>query len=854
MRRPQTQDLEAADYEEDFSASGSAEENVTPDSKPLKKQVSWDEDIGHGESATEKSASAESPSSLPAVRLSDEDRVNQPDITIPDNSSEDEAGCAEYVPELERSMVSNYTAEEVQAAVVVSETAASEPSVAAELVPAPRISRNDNEMVQSLPKAFRPQLEGQRDEDSQPMTISSAYEAAEHKDHLEPYVDEDRAMLEQAGVLISASPKPLLYSRPATTPDAPSTKVAAVSSLKAKIKERTKTKETRKSRNLASSPSTLQRKRVVEPARSVLLSNSGKTFLNTPAPTGAARPSSRYLQDYEPDEPGVQVEAKRVNSPARGLMQPTRASVHTVDKASQPSTGNVDLSGGHRIDSQGREPGVSSQLDGDSQTAPKPYERGQDASVDMMMTSLSRRPRGASVSNNGDTIADLIRRESEKSAMDIAQRELEMQSLKAQLFTLQNSLQSRRTQVEPSVIGRDIIEGAEAEIAEVGKMENDTSVVLSKEEYARLKREIEMLDKLVAGYQRENEKMLSTLKEKHSQEEAMKANFFDERENLNRELNMYKNAAPQGPNALRKSAEHLMEELEKEALVRNLRERIAEAESGAGVREKELQQTVDRIREENRQLTLELKRITVESQANENSALAAARLDLGRAREEVESLREKLIWYAENQELVDQGEQERLDLGHDLSVCKRELKSLGVDIQGLGLRYRGSIKGSGQAPDDSAVKSDASVVKKTPAVTKSIKMTRNPADIKRIKELESLAKDLKEALVKRHPDSLPALIQAANMSESAQFDKKSRESELAALREELSRVEEANEKKLRALRQEYEKIKLSYDQAMSVAPKSGNVERDVATSSRPSRAGTQNSTIRTLPKALERIR
>ena len=67
-------------------------------------------------------------------------------------------------------------------------------------------------------------------------------------------------------------------------------------------------------------------------------------------------------------------------------------------------------------------------------------------------------------------------------------------------------------------------------------------------------------------------------------------------------------------------------------------------------------------------------------------------------------------------------------------------------------------------------------------------------------------------------------------------------------------MKEANEKKMRALRQEYEKIKLSYDQAMSAAARDVGGEKDATSAGRPPRSGTQSIALKTLPKALERIK
>ena len=239
----------------------------------------------------------------------------------------------------------------------------------------------------------------------------------------------------------------------------------------------------------------------------------------------------------------------------------------------------------------------------------------------------------------------------------------------------------------------------------------------------------------------------------------------------------YKNAAPLGPSALRKSADVLREELEKDALIRNLRERVAEAEAGAGVREKELQAAIERLRADNRQLTVELHRMSSSVFASEASAVAAVEEDRRRCREELEACRAKLLWYAENQELIDKGndnclllylhsqvsltkygllyytgESERQDLLADLKVCKRELRLVGVDLKTLNLASSKPGAGktsSADVPDESvmveggdvaggqrlgkASKGGKAAVGGDKSPSKVLKISRSPADIKRIK-------------------------------------------------------------------------------------------------------------------------
>ena len=150
-------------------------------------------------------------------------------------------------------------------------------------------------------------------------------------------------------------------------------------------------------------------------------------------------------------------------------------------------------------------------------------------------------------------------------------------------------------------------------------------MTISKREYDALLLEVNSQEILIVGFQKENEKLILGLNSRQKEDSAAKAKFFDQREYLNKEINRLRNMVGEIPKGvddlnnlgstssqiiipsgigsgtgsgvgigvgsyLNKSADVLRAELDKDALVRHLRERAAIAESGAGVREKELQQ------------------------------------------------------------------------------------------------------------------------------------------------------------------------------------------------------------------------------------------------------------------------
>ena len=141
-------------------------------------------------------------------------------------------------------------------------------------------------------------------------------------------------------------------------------------------------------------------------------------------------------------------------------------------------------------------------------------------------------------------------------------------------------------------------------------------ITMSKKEFDILVADCASQEILITGFQKENEKLLKSVKNKNFEDENEKAKFFDQREYLNKEINRLRNMVgeiPEDPTVesgtygdlgsspginskgplsipyARKSAEVFRAELDKDSYVRHLKERAAIAEAGAGVREKELQ-------------------------------------------------------------------------------------------------------------------------------------------------------------------------------------------------------------------------------------------------------------------------
>ncbi len=76
-----------------------------------------------------------------------------------------------------------------------------------------------------------------------------------------------------------------------------------------------------------------------------------------------------------------------------------------------------------------------------------------------------------------------------------------------------------------------------------------------------------------------------------------------------------------------------------------------------------------------------------------------------------------------------------------------------------------------------------------------------------VRDLETALKNLQEAVRKRNPDSIPALIQAAALTDSALDEKRMLEQTITDLKAELQVTQDEHKLKMRSLRQELERLK-----------------------------------------------
>ncbi|XP_032374406.1 centrosomal protein of 162 kDa isoform X2 [Etheostoma spectabile] len=163
-------------------------------------------------------------------------------------------------------------------------------------------------------------------------------------------------------------------------------------------------------------------------------------------------------------------------------------------------------------------------------------------------------------------------------------------------------------------------------------------------------------------------------------------------------------------------------------------------------------------------------------------------------REEVDSLKKKLQWFAENQELLDRDAGRLKAATAEIHQLKEQVEKLNMDL--------------GKRSSEQQRKTKEKTV-----------------DTKRMQDLQRQVKELEQILRHRNPNSLPALIYAAAATGdqgdvAANMPPPSRinallERRIQRLEAELESHDEEAKRSLRAMEQQFHRIKLRYEQQIS---------------------------------------
>ncbi|XP_019638556.1 PREDICTED: centrosomal protein of 162 kDa-like [Branchiostoma belcheri] len=326
------------------------------------------------------------------------------------------------------------------------------------------------------------------------------------------------------------------------------------------------------------------------------------------------------------------------------------------------------------------------------------------------------------------------------------------------------------------------------------------------EEVERLRQEVKVQEDLLKGYQQENERLYAQLKTGTSKYKETETLLFQENQRLQADVARLKEEGEQRERALlfkgvitSPAAQQQIKAGTAEVSMATARVAYLEKElKKSKLHSEDLLRDVVRLKGEKSHLEQQLDReralgVQANRQVSEVSAVQQleVRTRVQQYEEEVLELRRKLRWYAENQELVDRQTRVLREKEEEMERLRSQVKRLEVQ--------------TGQKQDSARGRAK-----------------ERAADAKRILDLERQVKEMENIIKRRHPNSIPAMILAANAAPQPAPGSPTRplsvqflENRIRKLEGELERRDEDAKLSLRALQQTHNQVKLQYEEEIS---------------------------------------
>ncbi|NWH57324.1 CE162 protein, partial [Geococcyx californianus] len=315
------------------------------------------------------------------------------------------------------------------------------------------------------------------------------------------------------------------------------------------------------------------------------------------------------------------------------------------------------------------------------------------------------------------------------------------------------------------------------------------TVPVTEEKLAQIQKEIEAQEVIIQGYQQENERLYKQMKELQIENKKNEERMFKENQCLMSELV-----------ALREKIEktniqsRIVQDSE-QTTSQSFTELVSELRA-ARKEEAKLQEEIRRLKQDKQALEVDLgqakkERDLVKVQIASTSGEKSYELKVMEEsyKQEINNLKRRLQWYAENQELLDKDAARLKDARGEIEKLKLEIEKLRAE-----------------AGDQHAQQKKRS--------------RDRAADAKRIQDLERQIREMEGILKRRYPNSLPALIYAAAAAENTNdLSAKTNtvdflERRIKKLESELEGKDDEAKKSLRAMEQQFQKIKIQYEQRL----------------------------------------
>jgi hypothetical protein len=297
----------------------------------------------------------------------------------------------------------------------------------------------------------------------------------------------------------------------------------------------------------------------------------------------------------------------------------------------------------------------------------------------------------------------------------------------------------------------------------------EETVAVSRMDYEKLVEDHANQERLLEAFQKENERLAKEAQRETAKHQLSSATYHDEREGLNKQLNHLKNAArASGANVsdapvgrlnfedmplptTTKTAEALRMELDSDATIRALKERLNEAELHMGQRERDLQVTIEKLRKDNRALAAEAVNAQMQYAHPQDHDYLQLQTENRVLAEELSAVKGRLEWFAQNQMLLDEAAEETTQLRQAIAALKRELMTRGVEGKAVDRLIHNARSGAysnaagGEGTPDKREDSSLTGAGAEGAMDKSTisgygkrAASRNTADVKKIRWVSSL--------------------------------------------------------------------------------------------------------------------
>jgi hypothetical protein len=341
----------------------------------------------------------------------------------------------------------------------------------------------------------------------------------------------------------------------------------------------------------------------------------------------------------------------------------------------------------------------------------------------------------------------------------------------------------------------------------------------SEDELLRLEKELETMEGLIAGYQKENERLVEESKDSKLFFEDSKRRFFEDNERLNKTIiNLKQQIAAPEDDYLNKANERLQKTLLRDQQIAKLEEDLGELRHKSKNKEEELKLQLAMAKKQAQDLEADMR---IQMNATEQTEQQKVKdlkkkmtLQEGRYEESLGTLKKRLAWYAENQTIIDKNDELVKNQQQQISTLKKRLLQL-EEVARVVARRGGTTpsRKKGARADPSSAEGGASPLRVSGVGPLGV-VRRDPADIKAIKELKEKLVELSDALKKRNPNSVAALIQAAGPPEELVNERDALKSSVKLLKQEIESQKNDYEKRLRRFRQDHERIKAGLEKQL----------------------------------------